>query len=110
MEARAAEPRRSCRNQSRARRVSGERRIDSYQVVFELGTPRAVIQAIVGEREFPADAVPGEAIDLGICSLQVWRSPTLEAEVGDGRVASVAYFGNDPLVTIYLGTGQPSEC
>jgi hypothetical protein len=69
--------------------------IISYTVYLPEGTTPEIAEALVAD-EFPPDAVPGEWVDLIECKSQVWRSPTLDAVLNDGNVATVTYFPPDP--------------
>lgn len=48
------------------------------------------------QQEFPADATAGELVDRGDCTMQEWRSASIEAVLEDDYIPLVAYFPPDP--------------
>ena len=73
---------------------------DDFIISYTLNMPYESSMELTERRvrdEFAHDATAGELVDRGECTMQEWRSPSIEAEALDGEyVPIVAYFPPDP--------------
>lgn len=80
--------------------------ITLYTFMVPMGTNMTEAQALVAG-ELPDDAVGGDLVDKGGCTMQVWESDALQDAVGSN--ALITYFLDDPNPNVILTTGDSAD-